>query len=63
MITLEKVLYKMPSRTCCVKYAERNCDMDSIIQDLYPIQYTFELNKIGPACQKAGLDKSGQNHP
>ena len=62
MITLE-MLYKMPSRTCCVKYGERNWDMDSIIQDLYPIQYTFELNKIGPACQKAGLDKSDQDHP
>ena len=72
MTTLEKLLQNISpeARLPAIKnllrkvkkYAERNCDMDRIIQDLYPIQNTFEENKIGPTCQKAGLDKLGLDH-
>ena len=73
MPTLEKLLQKISpeARLPAIKnllwkvkkYAERNCDMDRIIQNPYPIQNTFESNKIGPACQKVGLDKLGLDHP
>ena len=73
MTTLEKLLHNMSPKARLSgiknllwkvkKYAERNCDMDRIIQDLYPIQNTSESNKLGPACQKVGLDKLGLDHP